>query len=201
MVTKGVAAKVNFKMVDETTYLPLTGLTVTTELSVDSGAFGSTTNSAVEIGDGWYYIELTAIETDYDEIVLKATATGAAQSDGIINPASASTGSTTTNITTQGGGSAAALMYASNCSWMDSDIKAVTTFFKKYKDHMDAINADREPMAQVDTKLSEFVLETNKKFTEVTQMINELLQSQEKIELLLLKNTTLDDLEAFDGIN
>lgn len=91
MVVRGEASKINFKMVDETDYTPLSGLTVTTEISVDGGSFTATTNSAVEISDGWYYVELTATETDYDEVILKATATGAAQSDGVLTPQSAAT--------------------------------------------------------------------------------------------------------------
>lgn len=198
MVTKGVAAKVNFKMVDETTFLPLSGLTVTTELSVNGGAFGATTNSAVEISDGWYYVELTAAETNYDELVLKCTATGAAQSDGVIAPQTAPT-STTNNVTTQGGGSAAALLYANNCAWGDKDIKLVRDFFKKYSSHVDKLTGDRDTATLLDLKLSEFVLESTKKFTGIEYQIGELLSSMEKIELLLIKNATLDDLEVLHG--
>lgn len=198
MVVRGEASKINFKMVDETDYTPLSGLTVTTVISVDGGSFAATTNSAVEISDGWYYVELTATETDYDEVILKATATGAAQSDGVLTPQSAATSSTTIS---GGGGAYTAMSYA-NCSWMDKDIKAVTEFFNKYKEHMDAINADREPMAAVDTKLSEYINEYTVKHKQLEDTVTEIADSLSKIERLLLKTATTDQLEAYyDGIN
>ena len=198
MVTKGVAGKINFKMVDETTYIPLAGLTVTTEISVDGGAFAATTNSAAEISDGWYYIELTAAETNYDEVVLKATATGAAQSDGVLTPQSASSSTTIHS----GGGGMAALMYAGGCLWKEKDIKAVSTYFKKSQDHIDKINADRVPMAALDLKLSEFINEYNVKQQQIEDSVTEIADSLSKIERLLLKTATLDQLEAYNnGIN
>jgi hypothetical protein len=199
MVIKGTASKISFKMVDETTYLPLSGLTVTTELSIDGGAFGATTNSSQEIGNGWYYVELTAIETDYDEMVLKATATGAAQSDGIISPQPII--STTTNVTQMGGGGggAAALFHANQCVWNHKDSVMVTAFFKKYSSYMKTMLENGDPTVQMDVKLSNFINETDYKFTELDTKISELLKSVEKIELLLLKNATLDDVEGIYG--
>jgi len=84
-IKKGVERTVVFKMVDETDFAtPETGLSVTCEISKDGGAFAGTTNSAAEIGNGWYKITLTATEMSADEIILKSTATGAAQSDRLI---------------------------------------------------------------------------------------------------------------------
>jgi len=84
-IKKGVERTVMFKMVDGTDFAtPETGLSVTCEISKDGGAFAGTTNSAAEIGNGWYKITLTATEMSADEIILKSTATGAAQSDRLI---------------------------------------------------------------------------------------------------------------------
>ena len=55
-----------------------TALTVSVEISKNGGAFAATTNSVVEIGNGWYYVDLTATETDTDgPLIIRATATGA----------------------------------------------------------------------------------------------------------------------------
>ena len=54
-----------------------TGKTVTAEISKDGAAFGSPTNSVVEISDGWYYLDLTAAELDtVGFLLIRATATG-----------------------------------------------------------------------------------------------------------------------------
>ncbi len=84
-IKKGVERTLLFKMVDETDFAtPETGLTVTATISKDGGAFTSTTNSASEIGNGWYKVTLTSTEMTADEIILKCTATGAAQCDRLI---------------------------------------------------------------------------------------------------------------------
>ena len=68
-----------FLMVDETDFAtPETGLTVTCNISKDGGAFAASTNSAAEIGNGTYKITLTATEMNADTIILRFTATGAA---------------------------------------------------------------------------------------------------------------------------
>jgi len=84
-IKKGVERTLLFKMVDETDFAtPETGLTVTATISKDGGSFTSTTNSASEIGNGWYKVTLTSTEMNADEIILKCTATGAAQCDRLI---------------------------------------------------------------------------------------------------------------------
>lgn len=84
-VKKGVERTVVFKMVDETDFAtPETGLTVTATISKDGGSFASCTNSVSEIANGWYKVTLTATEMSADEIILKCTATGAAQCDRLI---------------------------------------------------------------------------------------------------------------------
>ena len=73
-IKKGVERTVVFKMVDETDFAtPETGLSVTCEISKDGGSFAGTTNSAAEIGNGWYKITLTATEMSADEIILKSS--------------------------------------------------------------------------------------------------------------------------------
>lgn len=85
MIKKGVERTLMFKMVDNTDFAtPKTGLSVTCEISKNGGAFTGTTNSATEIGNGWYKVALTDDEMDADEIVLKSTAASAAQSDRLI---------------------------------------------------------------------------------------------------------------------
>jgi hypothetical protein len=49
-----------FKMTDATTHEPLTGLTPLVELSLDGGQFNPANGDPVEIGGGWYYINLDA---------------------------------------------------------------------------------------------------------------------------------------------
>ncbi len=80
-VPKNVAlANFAFLMVDETDFAtPETGLTVTAQISQDGGGFGAMTNSAAEIGNGIYKVSITQAEMNADVIVLKFTATLAAQ--------------------------------------------------------------------------------------------------------------------------
>jgi len=79
---RGVAWTWAFKMVDASDFAtPETGKSPTVQVSRDGGAFGASTNSASEVGDGWYTVVLTVVETDADIVVLKATASGCAQTD------------------------------------------------------------------------------------------------------------------------
>lgn len=56
---------------------PLTGLTVTAKRSIDGASFGLCTNSVVEVGLGWYRINLSAADLNGKVIALNFTATGA----------------------------------------------------------------------------------------------------------------------------
>lgn len=56
-----------------------TGKTVTTQISKDGGAFANTTNSASEIGNGVYKIDLTQTEMNADKVTLKCTETNCDQ--------------------------------------------------------------------------------------------------------------------------
>lgn len=66
-----------FKMVDSTDHVTAeTGVTVTATRSIDGAAFGACANSASEVSDGWYKINLAAGDVNGDEIVLRFTGTG-----------------------------------------------------------------------------------------------------------------------------
>ena len=56
---------------------PKTGLTITAERSIDGGAFTSMANSAAEISDGWYKINLAQADTNGDLIAYRFTSAGA----------------------------------------------------------------------------------------------------------------------------
>ena len=58
-------------------YSPATGLTITSTVSLNGGAFASTTNNATEIGNGWYQINLSASDTNGTTIALSFAGTGA----------------------------------------------------------------------------------------------------------------------------
>lgn len=56
---------------------PALGVTVTSSVKIDAGAFGSTANSVSEVGNGVYVIDLAASDLNGDMITLKMTGTGA----------------------------------------------------------------------------------------------------------------------------
>lgn len=58
------------------------------EISKDGGAFTDCTNAETEIGNGWYYVELTATEMNADTVivVLKSSTTGAKTGHMIVHP-------------------------------------------------------------------------------------------------------------------
>jgi len=67
-------------MIDSADHVsPKTGLTVTALISQDGAAFGSCTNSVLEISNGLYKINLTQAEMNADIISLVFTASGANQ--------------------------------------------------------------------------------------------------------------------------
>lgn len=78
--TKGVQlANFPFLMVDSTDFnTPETGLTVSGTISKDGGSFSALTNSVTEVANGIYKVTITATEMNADTIVLRFTATGAA---------------------------------------------------------------------------------------------------------------------------
>lgn len=56
---------------------PATGISVTAQRSIDGGAFGAATNSATEVSNGIYKINLSAADLNGDVITFKFTGTGA----------------------------------------------------------------------------------------------------------------------------
>ena len=57
---------------------PITGATPSITISKDGGAFASATNTPAEIGNGYYYVDLTSAETTVtNNVIVRATATGA----------------------------------------------------------------------------------------------------------------------------
>lgn len=58
--------------IDNASIIPRTGVTnfSVKKLSKDNGSFNTTTNSPVEMGYGWYYIDLTADEMNADSVKL-----------------------------------------------------------------------------------------------------------------------------------
>jgi hypothetical protein len=54
-----------------------TGLTVTSARSIDGGAFGACANSAVQVGNGVYRIDLATTDLNGDIVTLRFSATGA----------------------------------------------------------------------------------------------------------------------------
>jgi len=71
-----------FRMTDSADHVTAkTGLSVTGQVSKDGGAFANLTNSVVEIGSGWYKVDLAAADVNADTVALKFTATGADQLD------------------------------------------------------------------------------------------------------------------------
>lgn len=69
-----------FEMIDSSDHFsPKTGLTVTAERSIDGAAYASCANSASEVSDGTYTIDLDASDLNGNLITFKFTATGADQ--------------------------------------------------------------------------------------------------------------------------
>lgn len=70
-----------FLMVSSGTRLPATGLTISGMAMLDGAAFADLTNSASEVSDGWYKINLAAADLNADSVGLKFVAAGASQRD------------------------------------------------------------------------------------------------------------------------
>ena len=79
LIENGDTPRIAFLMVDATdSETAETGLSPTFQLSKNGGAFANATNSISEISNGWYYVDLTATETNTDgPIIFRATAAGA----------------------------------------------------------------------------------------------------------------------------
>lgn len=73
--TKNSAFRLHFILFDSTTPVESAVITgqsswTTKAISKDSGAFTSLTNSPVEIGNGWYYVDLTSDEMNADIVLV-----------------------------------------------------------------------------------------------------------------------------------
>jgi hypothetical protein len=80
-IAKGAAlANMKFLMVSTGDHItPSTGLTITAEVSKDSGSFAAAASTVSEVGSGVYRIDLTTAEMNADSVTLKFTASGADQ--------------------------------------------------------------------------------------------------------------------------
>ena len=66
-----------FLMTDSTSHAPVTGLSVSGQISKDGGGFVSLTNAVSEVGSGMYKVNLTATELDATMVTLRFTAASA----------------------------------------------------------------------------------------------------------------------------
>lgn len=69
-----------FQMTDTSGAL-LTGLTITSQVSIDGGSFGATVNTATEVAYGWYVINLVAADMNGNVIKLRFSSGSAADTD------------------------------------------------------------------------------------------------------------------------
>jgi hypothetical protein len=70
--------KFMFLMTDSTNHNPATGKTVTATISKDGGSFASLNSgdSVTEVGNGIYEVDLDATDTNCNNFILRATASG-----------------------------------------------------------------------------------------------------------------------------
>lgn len=70
-------AKLMFLMTDSTNHNPATGKTVTVTISKDGGSFASlnSADTVTEVANGLYEVDLDATDTNFNNAVLRATAT------------------------------------------------------------------------------------------------------------------------------
>ena len=70
--------RIPFILLSTTDGTPITGATPSVTISKDGGAFANATNTPAEIGNGYYYVDLTTTETTVNNnVIVRATATGA----------------------------------------------------------------------------------------------------------------------------
>lgn len=74
---KNTGFTLTFLMTDSTTHAPATGLTVSSQRSIDGAALANTTNSVVEISGGLYKLSISAADVNGTQITFLMTATGA----------------------------------------------------------------------------------------------------------------------------
>ena len=70
--------RIPFILLSTTDGSPLTGAAPTVTISKDGAAFTAATNTPAEIGNGYYYVDLTTAETTVtNNVIIRAMATGA----------------------------------------------------------------------------------------------------------------------------
>lgn len=70
--------RIPFILLSTTDGSPITGAAPTVTISKDGAAFAAATNTPAEIGNGYYYVNLTSAETTVtNNVIIRATATGA----------------------------------------------------------------------------------------------------------------------------
>ena len=62
--------RIPFILLSTTDGSPLTGATPSVTISKDGGTFASATNNPAEIGNGYYYVDLTTAETTVNNNVI-----------------------------------------------------------------------------------------------------------------------------------
>lgn len=78
-ITQGTNYRAVFLLVGEDMNSGVTGASPSVQISRNGQPFTSTTNAAVDTGEGWYYVDLTPTETEtIGPLVLRANADGAA---------------------------------------------------------------------------------------------------------------------------
>ena len=85
LLKQSTARNISFFMTNSTDSISgLTGATVTPLISQNGGAFASPAGTVTEIGNGWYYIAFTAVDTGtLGDLILHCTAPGADPTDTI----------------------------------------------------------------------------------------------------------------------
>ena len=70
--------RIPFILLSTTDGSPITGASPSVTISKDGATFTAATNNPAEIGNGYYYIDLTTAETTVtNNVIVRATATGA----------------------------------------------------------------------------------------------------------------------------
>lgn len=78
-ITSGATPRIPILLVSSTDHkTAVTGATVTVQISKNGGAFATASGSVTEVANGWYYVALTATETNTAGfLAVRATATSA----------------------------------------------------------------------------------------------------------------------------
>lgn len=78
-ITSGTTPRIPIVLVSSTdSKTAVTGATVTVQISKNGGAFAAVSGSVAEVSQGWYYVALTALETNTTGfLAVRATASNA----------------------------------------------------------------------------------------------------------------------------